>query len=82
VDLAAGVAKRHRNNILTTRASNNLNNLDSSWRGSLYHPHRRFFSAPKFSALEGGFVDGRATNSRTEPHTNFLISEATGQVAT
>jgi len=32
--------------------------------GHLYHPHRRFFFDTKFSALEDGFVDGRA---RTEP---------------
>jgi hypothetical protein len=76
VDLAARVAKRQRNNILITRASNNSN---SSWGDNLNHPYRRFFFAPKFSALEYGFVDGRATNSRTEPHTNFLISEATGR---
>ena len=37
--------------------------------GHLYHPYRRFLFDPKFSALEDGFVDGRA---RMEPATSPL----------
>ena len=40
---------------------------NSFWGDQLYHPHRRFFFDPKFSALEDGFVDGRARTEPTSP---------------
>jgi len=50
---------------IKNKYQNTPNYPNSFWGDQLYHPHRRFFFDPKFSALEDGFFDGRA---RTEPN--------------
>ena len=51
------MAKKYQ---IKNKYQNTTNYPNGFWGDQLYHPHRRFFFDPKFSAMEDGFVDGRA----------------------